>query len=87
MPDINEIPVTVEEFMNPKSETPSNNSALEGEYSYSNYYTMLSNITNVSMATTMNSYNPSSLNMATGNVEGESKDQENITPNQNQKGN
>ena len=87
MPDIIETPVTVEEFMNPKSEIPSNNSSLEGEYSYPNYYTMLSNIANASMATNMNSYNPTSVNLSTGTIERESKDQDNDTSKQNQKGN
>ena len=82
MPDINQTLVTVEEFMHPKRETPTNNSAQEGEFSYPNYYTMLSNITNVPMTNAMNTFNQTSLNVSNGNAEGDSKDQENTLPNQ-----
>ena len=82
MPDINQTPVTVEEFMHPKGETPTNNSAQEGEFSYQNYYTMLSNITNVPITNAMNTFNQTSLDVSNGNAEGDSKDQENISQNQ-----
>ena len=82
MPDINQTPVTVEEFMHPKRETPTNNSAQEGQFSYPNYHTMLSNITNVPMTNAMNTFNQTSLNVTNGNAIGDSKDQENIPPNQ-----
>lgn len=82
MPDINQTPVTVDEFMHPKGETPINNSAQEGEFSYPNYYTMLSNITNVPMTNAMNPFNQTSINESNGNAEGDSKHQENISANQ-----
>ena len=82
MPDISQTPVTVEEFMHPKRETPTNNSTQEGEFSYPNYYTMLSNITNVPMTNAMNPFNQASINLSNGNAEGDSKDQENVPPNQ-----
>ena len=82
MPDINQTPVTVEEFMHPKGETQINNSSQEGEFSYPNYYTMLSSLTNVPMNNAMNPFNQTSINVSNGNAEGDSKDQENISQNQ-----
>ena len=85
MPDINQMPVSVDEFMYPKSDQSASDSASEGELSYSNYYTMLPNVSNVPMATAMSNYNPT-INMSNGIVEGESKEKENIPQSQNQNG-
>ncbi len=85
MPEINQMPVSVEEFMYPKSDQSANDSASEGEVSYSNYYNMLSNIPNVPMGTAMANYNPA-INMTNGVTEGESKEKENTSSNQNQNG-
>ena len=85
MPDINQMPVSVEEFMYPKSDQSASDSASEGELSYSNYYSMLSNIPNVPMATAMANYNPT-VHMPNGVTEGESKEKENTSPNQNHNG-
>ena len=83
MPDISETPVTVTEFMNPVGETTTNNLTPEGQYSYSNYYTMLSNMANIPMTAAMNSYyNPTSPNMPNVNSGEESKSQENLSLNE-----
>ena len=77
MPDFNQTPISVDEFMYPKSEPSStSDSASEGENSYSSYYNMIPNVPPVSMAATMSNYNPS----ISGAVEANSKDKENVPP-------
>ena len=79
MPDINQRPVSIDEFMYPKSDQSNSDSASEGDISYPNYYTMIPNMPNVPMAATMGSYNPT-VNMPNGVSEGDSKEKENISP-------
>ena len=82
MPDINEMPVTVEEFMYPKSDQSVSDTASEGELKI---YNMIANLPSVSMATPIPNYN-TTVNMTNGVVGGESKEKENTPPNQNYNG-
>ena len=87
MPDINQMPVSIDEFMYPKSDQSASDSASEAELSYSNYYTMIPNIPNASMAAAaMAHYNPTTNTMSDAANEVESKEKENISPDQNQNG-
>lgn len=84
MLNINQMPVSIEEFMYPKSDPNSaNESTSDGETTYPNYFTMIPNIPNVPMATAaMPNYNPA-LNLTNGVPNGgENKEKENISPNQ-----
>ena len=85
MLNINQMPVSIEEFMYPKSDPNSaNESASDGETTYPNYFTMIPNIPNVPMAATaIPNYNPA-LNLTNGVIAngGENKEKENISPNQ-----
>ena len=82
MPDIKEMPVTVEEFMYPKNEQSVSDSASEGELKI---YNMLANLPRDPMATAIPNYNPTAH--MTNNVTGEeSKEKENMSPNQNHNG-
>ena len=83
MLNINQMPVSIEEFMYPKSDHSANESASDGETTYPNYFTMIPNIPNVPMATAaMPNYNPA-LNLTNGVPNGgENKEKENISPNQ-----
>ena len=82
MPDINETPVTVEEFMYPKNEQSISESASEGELKI---YNMLANLPSVTMPTPIPNYN-STVHMTNSVTGGESKEKENILINQNHNG-
>ena len=58
MPDLNlnETPVSVDEFTQLKSAT--SDSASEGESTYSRYYSMIPNVPPVPMTAAMSNYNP-----------------------------
>ena len=83
MPDINlnETPVSVDEFTRLKSAT--SDSASEGENTYSNYYSMIPNGPHVPMAAAMSNYNPTLGLTAAGGIttDSELKIKEDSPPN------